>query len=163
LIVDDDTDTCRNLADIFTDLGYRVETAHDGQTALELVARTPHDVALLDFKMPGMNGLELYREIKKQRAGTVAIIVSAYTNNTTKEEALGAGAWQVLSKPVDFPKLLGLVDEAVSQPLVMVVDDDPDLCATLWDLLRERGYRVCWLTTVEPPPAAPRIGRSRSC
>ena len=57
--------------------------------------------------------------------------------------ALTAGAWQVLSKPVDFPKLLGFVDEALGQPLVMVVDDDQDLCANLWDLLRERGFRVC--------------------
>ena len=49
----------------------------------------------------------------------------------------------MLPKPVDFPKLLALVDEALGQPLVLVVDDDPDLCANLWDLLRERGYRVC--------------------
>jgi CheY-like chemotaxis protein len=143
LVVDDDPDTCRNLSDILTDLGYRVDTAPDGPTALELVQKNPYDVALLDFRMPGMDGLELYRRIKQLRAGTVAIIVSAYTNTVTREEVLGEGAWQLLPKPVDFPKLLGLVDEAIGQPLVMVVDDDPDLCANLWDLLRERGYRVC--------------------
>jgi CheY-like chemotaxis protein len=143
LVVDDEPDTCQNLADIFTDLGYRVDTAPDGPAALELVRKTPYAVALLDFKMPGMDGLELYREIKRLRAGTVAIIVSAYTTPATREAALGAGAWRVLSKPVDLPRLLGLVDEAVGQPLVLVVDDDPDLCATLWDLFRDRGYRVC--------------------
>jgi two-component system response regulator HydG len=142
LVVDDDADTCRNLADILTDMGYRVDTAPDGPAALDLTRRNPYAVALLDFKMPGMDGLELYREIKKLRAGTVAIIVSAYTSTATKEAALGAGAWQVLSKPVDLPNLLGLVDEALGQPLVLVVDDDPDLCDTLWDLLHERGYRV---------------------
>jgi CheY-like chemotaxis protein len=142
LVVDDDPDTCRNLADILSDLGYRVDTAPDGPTALELVRKHPYDVALLDFRMPGMDGLELYREIRKLRAGTVAIIVSAYVNAATREEALGAGAWQVLAKPVDFPKLLGLVDEALGRPLVMVVDDDPDLCQNLWDLLHEQGYRV---------------------
>jgi CheY-like chemotaxis protein len=143
LVVDDDVDTCRNLSDILTDLGYRVDTAHDGLTALELVRRNPYDVALLDLKMPGMDGLTLYREIKKLRAGTVAIIVTAYASSTTAAEALTAGAWQVLPKPVDLPRLLPLVDEALGQPLVLVVDDDPDLCANLWDLLRERGYRVC--------------------
>ena len=143
LVVDDEVDTCCNLSDILTDLGYSVDVAHEGQTALEMVRQKPYDVALLDFKMPGMDGLTLYREIKKLRAGTVAIVVTAYAGGETKAEALAAGAWQVLSKPVDFPKLLGLVDEALEQPLVMVVDDDHDLCENLWDLLRERGYRVC--------------------
>jgi CheY-like chemotaxis protein len=142
LVVDDDVDTCRNLSDILSDLGYRVDTAHDGPSALELVRRNRYDVALLDYKMPGMDGLTLYREIKRLRAGTVAIVVTAYAGGTTAEEALEAGAWHVVPKPVDFPKLLGLVNEAASQPLVLVVDDDHDLCASLWDVFRDRGYRV---------------------
>jgi two-component system, NtrC family, response regulator HydG len=143
LVVDDEVDTCRNLSDILTDLGYRVDIAHDGLTALEMVRQQPYDVALLDLKMPGMDGLTLYREIKKISADTVAIMVTAYAGGDTTSQALAAGAWQVLAKPVDFSKLLGLVDEALGQPLVMVVDDDHDLCASLWDLLRDRGYRVC--------------------
>jgi CheY-like chemotaxis protein len=141
LVVDDDVDTCHNLHDILTDLGYQVDTAQDGPSALELVERRPYDVALLDLKMPGMDGLTLYREMRKLRAETVAIVVSAFASKEATSEALAAGAWQVLPKPVDFPRLLGLVGEALEQPLVLVVDD-PDLCASLWDLLRERGYRV---------------------
>jgi CheY-like chemotaxis protein len=143
LVVDDDVDTCQNLHDILQDLGYRVEVAHDGFAALDLVRRRPFDLALLDLKMPGMDGLTLYREIRKLRAGTVAMIVSAYASATTTEAALAAGAWRVLAKPVDFDQMLGLVREAVDQPLVMVVDDDSDLCSNLWDLLRQEGYRVC--------------------
>jgi CheY-like chemotaxis protein len=142
LVVDDDVDTCQNLSDILTDLGHRIDTAHDGPAALELVRRHPYDIALLDLKMPGMDGLTLYREIRKLRAATVAIIVTAYAGKGTTEEALAAGAWHVVPKPVDFPRLLALVDLALGQPLVLVVDDDPELCANLWDLLRERGYRV---------------------
>src|SRR5262249_61740629 len=56
--------------------------------------------------------------------------------------ARAAGAWQGLNKPADLPRLCRLLDQALGQPLVMVVDDDADLCASLWDLLRERGYRV---------------------
>jgi len=142
LVVDDEVDTCRNLSDILTDLGYRVDTAHDGPSALELVRHRPYDVALLDLKMPGMDGLTLYRRIKELRADTVAIVVTAYASSATADEALAAGAWQVLAKPIDFPRLLGLVDQALGQPLVLVVDDDPDLCANLWDILRERGFRI---------------------
>lgn len=117
LVVDDDVDTCANLSDILGDLGYRVDTAHDGHAALELVRQNPYDVALLDLKMPGMDGLTLYREIKKLRAGTVAIIVTAYASSVTTSDAQSAGVWQVIPKPVDFRSLLGLVDEALSQPL----------------------------------------------
>ena len=142
LLVDDDVDICQNLTDILTDLGYQVDSAYDGATALEMVRRTPYAVALLDLKMPVMDGLTLYREIKKLRAGMVAILVTAYAGGNTAEQALAAGAWQIVSKPVNFPKLLRLVDEALGQPLVLIVDDDRDLCANLWDLMRDRGYRV---------------------
>jgi two-component system, NtrC family, response regulator HydG len=143
LVVDDDPDICDNLSDILCDLGYQVDTAHDGPSALELVGRRPYDVALLDLKMPGMDGLTLYREIKKQRAGMVSLFVTAFAGAATAEEALSAGAWKVLAKPVDFSKLLQLVEEALDQPFVLVVDDDRDLCENLWDLLRDRGFRVC--------------------
>lgn len=143
LVVDDEVDTCRNLSDILTDLGYEVDMAHDGPTALKMVEHHPYDVVLLDLRMPGMDGLSVYREIKKLRAGTVAIIVTAYATSETAAEALNAGAWHVLPKPVDFPQLLRLVEEAAGQPLVMLVDDDRELCESLWDVLRSVGYRAC--------------------
>src|SRR5262249_20730916 len=93
-------------------------------------------------KMPGMDGVTLYREMKNLRSGTVAFVVTAYASGATITEALEAGAWQIVPKPVDFPKLMQLVDQALDQPLVLVVDDDSDLCANLWDLLHERAFRV---------------------
>lgn len=142
LVVDDDVDTCRNLSDILTDLGYHVDTAHDGPSALELARRRPYDLALLDLKMPGMDGLELYRELRKLRADAVALIVTAFAGPDTEAEAAAAGVWRVLRKPVDFPVLLKLLGEAADQPLLLAVLDDPDLCTSLWSLLRGRGYRV---------------------
>jgi CheY-like chemotaxis protein len=142
LVVDDDVDTCANLADILADLGYSVDIAHEGLTALELIRRRPYDIALLDFKMPGMDGLMLCREIQRVRSGVVPVLVTAYAGGDTTEEAMNAGAWQVLAKPIDFPKLRALMDEAIRQPLVLVVDDDPDLCDSLRDVLRAYGFRV---------------------
>jgi two-component system, NtrC family, response regulator HydG len=142
LIVDDEADTCANLSDIFTDLSYRVDIAHNGIEALKLVDQYNYDVALLDLKMPGMNGLELYREIRRRSADTVAIVVTANANSDMARSVLQSGAWRVMPKPVDFNLLLSHVDEALSQPLVLVVDDDHDLCHALWDLFRERGFRM---------------------
>jgi DNA-binding NtrC family response regulator len=119
-----------------------VDYALNGLAALELVTRTSYDVALLDLKMPGMSGLELYREIRKRSPGTVALIVTAYASSTTADEARAAGAWKVVPKPVNFPELMQHVATALDQPLVLLVDDDVDLCASLWDNLREQGYRV---------------------
>jgi two-component system response regulator HydG len=143
LIVDDEADTCANLADIFSDLGYHVETASDGLSALQLVDSQPvYDVVLLDLRMPGMDGLELYRRIKQKSAGTVALIVTAYASSDTAKSAIAAGARRVLSKPVDIGKLINLVQTSLETPLVLVVDDDQDLCNNLWDILHERGFRV---------------------
>jgi two-component system, NtrC family, response regulator HydG len=142
LIVDDEPDTCANLSDILTDLGYEVETAHDGFAALDLVKKHTFDIALLDLRMPGMDGLELYRRIKEVSAGTVAIVVTAYASSDAAKSVRAAGAWQIVPKPVNIGSLLGLVAQALDTPVILVVDDDCDLCDNLWDLLHERGYRV---------------------
>jgi DNA-binding NtrC family response regulator len=143
LIVDDEPDTCENLADILTDVGYQVDTAHDGFAALELVKQKTYDVALLDLRMPGMDGLELYRRLREISAGTVAIVVTAYASSDTAKSVLSAGAWKIMSKPVNIGALLEQVSQAVDTPFVLVVDDDRDLCENLWELLHDRGFRVC--------------------
>lgn len=142
LVVDDERDTCANLADIFTDLGYDVDVAYDGPSTLALVQRKLYDVALLDLRMPGMDGLELFKRIKKISQGTVAIVVTAYATSETARKIFDAGAWRIMPKPVDFSGLLRNVEEALDQPLVLVVDDDCDLCDTLWDLFHEHNLRV---------------------
>ena len=117
LVVDDEVDTCRNLSDILTDLGYRVETAYDGPSALQLVRKHFFDLALLDFKMPGMDGLTLYREIKRIQPATVAIMITAYASHGAESAAKQAGTWKILAKPVDVARLMPLIDEAMQQPL----------------------------------------------
>ena len=143
LVVDDEPDTCANLSDILSEQGYQVDVAHDGLVALELVKANKYDVALLDLKMPGIDGLELYGRIRTLSADTVAIVVTAYASSTTASSVLGAGAWRILAKPVNLPQLLGFVGQALSQPLVLVVDDDQEMCDSLWELFRDRDYRVC--------------------
>lgn len=142
LIVDDEVDACKNLSDILSDLGYQVDVAHDGPDALELVGRHAYDVALLDLKMPGMDGVELYKRIKAVSAGTVAIVITAFAGSKTAQAALDAGAAEILAKPVDLQRLIRSVEEALDQPQLLVVDDDAELCDALWEIFREKKYRV---------------------
>ncbi len=119
-----------------------MDTASNGADALALVARKPYDVALLDLKMPGMDGLTLYQRMRKISPATVAIIVTAFANDHKTQEAISSGAHKVLTKPVDLPQLFTQLDEAIHQPLVLIIDDDEALCESLWDILRERRIRV---------------------
>jgi two-component system, NtrC family, response regulator HydG len=142
LVVDDEADTCANLSDILSELGFDVDTAHEGVAALELVQKKHYDIALLDLRMPGMDGLELYRRIKEKSAGTAALIVTAYASSDTAKSAIAAGARQIVSKPVNIRHLIALVQEALDSPLVLVVDDDRELCDNLWDIFHEQGFRI---------------------
>lgn len=142
LVVDDDADIRCNVKDILDDLGYRADTAHDGPSALHMVENHSYDVVLLDFKMPGMDGAVLYAEMKKLRPEIVAIMVTAYAGSDGVAKAKAAGTWKVLRKPVDFAALLPLVDQAASEQVVLLVDDDHDFCENIWQLLRDQNFRV---------------------
>ena len=114
LVVDDEVDTCRNLADIFSDLGYRVDMAHDGKMALDKLGESSYDVAILDLMMPGMDGVSLCQEMKRKCPEIVTILATAYPNHPRAEESLRFGMWRIVPKPVDLVRLLSLVDEALS-------------------------------------------------
>ena len=71
LLVDDDKDNCAAMSDIFLDRGYTVDMAYDGPGALELSGWHHYRLALLDYNMPGMDGLELCRRLKSSQPSVV--------------------------------------------------------------------------------------------
>lgn len=117
LLVDDDKDTCASMSDIFIDLDYTVDMAYDGPGALELSGRHQYHLALLDFKMPGMDGLELCRRLKKSQPSVVVLLITAFSSIATTGAAADAGVRCSLLKPVSFSVLLPLVKEAVGTVL----------------------------------------------
>ncbi|MDB5391929.1 MAG: Response regulator receiver protein, partial [Planctomycetaceae bacterium] len=102
LIVDDDEDAGQNLGDILNDLGYRVGVATDGFSALELARNQNYEIALLDFKMPGMDGLTLARKLKELSGSIVVILTTAYANQATVTAAPEHGVSKIFSKPLDL-------------------------------------------------------------
>src|SRR5690349_560607 len=113
LLVDDDEDTCASMSDIFLDLDYTVDVAYDGPGALELSGGHHYLLALLDYNMPGMDGLELCRRLKKSQPAVVVALITAYSSIATTGEAAEAGVRCSLLKPVNFSALMPLVEEVV--------------------------------------------------
>lgn len=111
LLVDDDADCCAAMADILADLGYSVGVAYDGPAALECYQRKAFRLALLDYKMPGMDGLEVSRRLKGSQPPPAVVLVTAFAPDAAA--AAEAGIRQVLTKPVNFGVLLPLVHEVL--------------------------------------------------
>lgn len=113
LIVDDDPDTCANCSDILANYGYAVNVAHDGDSALKLARANPYQLALLDFKLPGLNGVELFRALRSSQSGLEGIIITGYPTPEMERDAKALGARFVLSKPVDFAALMPLINRCL--------------------------------------------------
>ena len=112
LVVDDDVDTCRNMADLLGDVGYAVDSATSGDCALKKAGKQSYDLSLLDLRMPGMDGLTLCRHLKLLYPRMANLIITAYGPSGLVEQARKAGARHVFPKPIDFPKLLAVVVDA---------------------------------------------------
>ncbi len=113
LLVDDDQDTCASMMDIFEELGYTVDIANDGADALELSRGHHYGLALLDYNMPGMTGLELCRRLKISQPSIVVVLITAFSSIATMLTAAESGFQRFLIKPVNFSVLMPLVKQAV--------------------------------------------------
>ena len=113
LVVDDDLDTCRNLTDIFSDEGYRVHSALDGPQALHLANERQFDVVLMDWRMPGMDGLTLCRKLLGLRPALITLLVTGYPNEILRRDAQAAGIRAILPKPIHVPMLLATIAQSL--------------------------------------------------
>lgn len=142
LVVDDDEDFAESLAHLLEEAGHHVVIAHSGDEAIERCRDVAFDVALMDVRMPGKNGVESLREIRAIRPHQRAIMMTGYALPELMEQAVADGAWQVLSKPLDLEQLLDAVQRCCSGLLVVIADDDPDLAESLADAVEAGGHRV---------------------
>jgi CheY-like chemotaxis protein len=102
---------------LLTAEGYRVETAIHAEDALQVLERFTPQLILMDLQLPGMDGLELTRQLKRDPAyRTIAIIaVTAYAMKGDEEKALAAGCDGYMSKPIDIDALTRLVTACLAQ------------------------------------------------
>jgi two-component system response regulator AtoC len=114
-VIDDEPIACREIQRGLTKDNYKVETFGDGKTALEIMAAEPFDLVICDVKMPSMNGLEVLKEIKSQYPLTEVIVFTGHGSVDIAVEAIQAGAFHFLTKPVKTSELRSLATRALEK------------------------------------------------
>lgn len=113
LIVDDEDIVHTTIGDYLRDVGHQVESARDGVKALELLNAHDYDLALVDIRMPRMDGIALLGEIQKIRPDLSVIMITAHGTMETVIQALRLGAVDFLTKPVKFLELDAVIEKAL--------------------------------------------------
>ncbi len=106
LVVDDNRDLAENLVEILADAGYDAECFDDPRVALGAVAPGRYSLALIDLRMPGMDGVELHRALKELDPALRAIAMTAYARDERVRSAICDGVLDVMSKPMDASNLI---------------------------------------------------------
>jgi signal transduction histidine kinase/DNA-binding response OmpR family regulator len=115
LVVDDEERMCRSLSSLLTKEGYRVETASDGEEALERYRATSHDLVITDIKMPRLDGIGLLEQLRADNADAMVILMTGYASLESAVAAINAGAYDYVMKPIEFAQLRLAVERALEK------------------------------------------------
>ena len=114
LLVVDDDESLRWVTKVqLEQSGYAVDAAPDGREALELLQQNGADLVITDLMMPGMSGLDLLKEIRSEYPDLAVIVVTAFGTVETAVEAMKAGAYDYITKPVNIDELKLIVGRAL--------------------------------------------------
>jgi DNA-binding response OmpR family regulator len=109
IVVDDESAARLSLAELLTLEGYEVVPAADGEAAVDLLSDGPFDLAIVDIKMPGMDGLEVVNRFQKHSPDTVIIMLTAHGTLETAVQAMRQGAHDYLLKPTNVNEIMASV------------------------------------------------------
>jgi CheY-like chemotaxis protein len=108
LVVDDEPAVATTLADILEAKGFKVYAANSGAEALEILSVHLIDILLTDVRMPDMNGVTLYREVRKKYPQVITYLMTAYAADDLIQQGMKEGIKTVLTKPLDIDLLIAL-------------------------------------------------------
>jgi DNA-binding NtrC family response regulator len=115
LVVDDDESLRRVMQMQLEEAGYEVLAASQAQDALALMEDTTPSLVITDLKMPGTSGLDLLRKLREAYPETTVIMITAFGTVSTAVEAMKAGAYDYITKPVDYEQLMLVVNRAMER------------------------------------------------
>jgi CheY-like chemotaxis protein len=111
LVVDDNADSCEMMARLLSALGYQADVANDGVAAIDLAKKHPYGFAIVDYQMPGLNGVELFRKLREIRPEIAGVFLTGHTTIDVVYPAIEAGILRVLAKPADFDELIPIIEQ----------------------------------------------------
>ena len=118
LFVDDEIDFLQTLMKRMKKRDLESEAAKSGEEALNFLARHPVDIVVLDVKMPGMDGIQTLREIKRQHPLIEVIMLTGHANVEVAIEGMELGAFDYLMKPINIDELLYKLQDAHKEKLI---------------------------------------------
>ena len=142
LVVDDQKGIRLTLSALIRRRGYDVTGVEDGYQAIEAVGKTAFDVIFMDILMPGINGVQTFREVKKISPGSVVVMMTGFAVEDLVKTALEEGAFAVVYKPFDVEKVVELVESVLKGVVILVVDDRSADRETLMRILESKGHNV---------------------
>ena len=117
MLVDDEEDFVEMLSLRLKETGENVLAAHDGTQCLDILDKSEIDVIILDIKMPGMDGIETLKEIKRRYPLNEVIMLTGHGTIETAIDGMKLGAFDFLLKPTDFDDLLDKLKKARQRKL----------------------------------------------
>lgn len=140
LITEDGQSQREMLRDFLAGEGHMIHEAGNGEDAVRTVLDAPIDLVLLDYKMPGMNGLEVLKKIKEINPAVDIIMMTAYGTVETAVQAMKEGALDYITKPIDLEELLLLIDR-ISERRTLIRENEI-LRSKLWKKGMEGGQII---------------------
>lgn len=131
LLVDDEKNILKVMSASLKKEGYEVETARSGEDAIEKVGNNRYNLVITDYKLPGINGLDLLKELKVKNAELLVIILTAYGTIEKAVEAMKKGASNYLTKPLNLEELTLVVRDAMERHAL--IEENKDLKRRLLD------------------------------
>jgi len=142
LIIDDDVDFADSLAELLRAEGLDVDVAYNAHDALALMRNGAFDLTLVDMKMPERDGVDSLLAIRALAPRARVVMMTGYSLSARMRDAMAGGAAGILHKPLDLSLLRTLIEHQDGTPLVLVVEDDPDVADSLRGILEAHGYSV---------------------
>jgi DNA-binding NtrC family response regulator len=136
LVVDDDPQVCKTVSMILQEHGYHVQAFTQARQAIQAVRKAPFDIALVDIKMPDLNGLELVEKIKAEDPKVAPLVMTAYPDIQTAAETMRLGARDYITKPFREDQLLTAV-ERIAQDLGLIYTNEQELNRLIGQRIRQ--------------------------